>query len=168
MHKMLMGSLLALACGCGTTQSRPSYATLEDLAQAIVVAVKSGQPEPLKALLISDAELEATLAVAAIPEAERAAVIADVRSRLAAFESRWGRLQANIARREVSLAELTYLGIGKSKIGNSHGFEHLDGDLDIVVGKRDDGRLVIDIEECIRTPSGWRLADPEVEVEVRH
>jgi hypothetical protein len=167
MYKTLIGGLMALACGCSTVPSRPSYATLEDIAQAIVAAVKSGQPEPLKALLITDAELAATLAAAAVPEADRAAVVADVRGRLAAFESRWGRLQADIARRGVALAELTYLGIAKGKVGRSHGFEHLDGDLDIHVGNRDGGRLVIDVEECFRTPSGWRLADPEVELELR-
>ncbi len=167
MYKALISGLMALACGCGTSPSRPSYATLEDLAQAIVVAVKSGQPEPLKALLITDAELEATLAAASSPQAERAAVLADVRARVAAFEYRWGRLQADIARRGVVLADLTYLGIAKAKIGHSHGFEHLDGDLDIHVGSRDDGKLVIDVEDCIRTPSGWRLGDPEVEVELR-
>lgn len=167
MFKAFVVSWLALGVACGSAPSRPSYATLEELAQGIVAAVRTGQREPLAALLVTDAELDATLAAASIPEAERAQVRADFRGRLALFDSRWERLQRDIARRDVVLEALTYRGIDKGTVGHSHGFEHLEGDLDILVGMRDDGRLVIDIEECIRTPSGWRLADPEVEIEVR-
>jgi cytochrome c2 len=142
------------------------FATIEALGEAIALAVASGQRDRLAALMIPDDEAEAALRASETPEAtipEMMQRLGEVRAQL---PRRWERLEADALKLNVRLSELKYVGVVPYRTTRENGLHFVAGDLNVQVKTASGTELVLDVEACIEGPSGWWLAEPEVELEL--
>ena len=156
---------LRQVCVAPEAESARAFATLEDLARALVRVVQANDRRQLRELLIRDDEVKAAAqAAGAGPEALEA-LVRRVRDATARFDHRWVRLQRDAQRRGVRLEDIRFARLVPPRTKQVGGLEVIDGDLDIRLTV--DGRegLRLDVEECVRVQAGWMLADPEVELE---
>jgi hypothetical protein len=144
-----------------------AFETVEGLGEAIVAAVASGTPARLEALLLTEAEATAMYTAKGLPSADIDTHIEQLRTARTELSRRWHDLVEAAETLHVTLADLRFAGVEPYATIDEGGVTRVADDLQILlhVGDRDD--LVLDIESCVLTPAGWRLDDPEVELEVR-
>jgi len=135
------------------------------LSQAIVGAVASEDPAQLRALVATRAELEALADSLKLSAEDRAKLVASVEKRRADFDRRWAALVAASKEGGFALKDVAFERLMPTETTVEKGVTFALKDLDIRVTVKGKLGWLIDVETCIRTLSGWRLADPEVELE---
>ena len=143
------------------------FSSIDNLGRAVVEAVRSGDPEQLRALLVTDAEIEALGKAAELPTKEVESIVSKVKAARQSFDQRWQKLQEGAERAGVVLSRIRFAGVGPYRTEHRDGIEWLENDLDILISFDGTDSYRLDVEDCAKTQQGWLLADPEVELELR-
>ena len=143
------------------------FNSLDNLGRAVVEAVRSGDPEKLRALLATKAELEAAGKQAEIPAETLNKLVAELVAARKSFDQRWQKLQDGAQRAGVVLSRIRYAGVAPYRVERRHGIEWLENDLDVLISFDGTDSYRLDVEDAAKTEHGWLLADPEVEMELR-
>ncbi len=143
------------------------FSSLDNLGRAVVEAVRSGDPEKLRALLVTDAELEGVGKEAEVPPEKLKKLVTNVSAARKGFDHRWQKLQDGAERAGVVLSRIRFAGVAPYRVERRDGIEWLENNLDVLISFDGTDSYRLDVEDCAKTQHGWLLADPEVELELR-